>query len=342
MGPSGSRQVHAAQPDRGPRPADRGRGHGGRAADRRPGRGRAGPVPGPARRDHLPVLQPAGRPHGGEDNVLLPAQLAGAARTAVRGRGPPSCWQRLGIEGHKRRLPGAAVGWPAAAGGDRPGAGELARSCCWRTSRPGRWTRRPARRSARLLRRAERRRARRWCLITHDPALAGTVRRPHDRDRGRQVVEGQAGHSCGCGGAGMSRPTTSWPLLGSALLAGWARSGPPPRYAAAQGADGRARHAVLLVSTASATLGFALLAASNAPFQHAFAAQRGADVAVSVNAARASSQRSWPAPAVSPGSPRRPGRSPRPRSRCSSAASRSGRSCWLGAPRPAARSTTWC
>ena len=44
---------------------------------------------------------------------------------------------------------------------------------------------------------------------------------------------------------------------------------------------------VLLVSTASATLGLALLAASNAPFQHAFAAQHGADVTVTVNPARA-------------------------------------------------------
>jgi hypothetical protein len=46
---------------------------------------------------------------------------------------------------------------------------------------------------------------------------------------------------------------------------------------------------VLLVSTASATLGFALLAASNTPFTHAFDAQHGADVTVTVNAARASS-----------------------------------------------------
>ncbi len=46
---------------------------------------------------------------------------------------------------------------------------------------------------------------------------------------------------------------------------------------------------VLLVSTASATLGFALLAASNTPFVHAFGAQRGADVTVTANAARASS-----------------------------------------------------
>jgi putative ABC transport system permease protein len=46
---------------------------------------------------------------------------------------------------------------------------------------------------------------------------------------------------------------------------------------------------VLLVSTASATLGFALLAASSAPFTHAFGAQHGADVTVTANAARASS-----------------------------------------------------
>ena len=46
---------------------------------------------------------------------------------------------------------------------------------------------------------------------------------------------------------------------------------------------------VLLVSTASATLGFALLAASSGPFQKAFGAQHGADVTVTANAARASS-----------------------------------------------------
>ena len=44
---------------------------------------------------------------------------------------------------------------------------------------------------------------------------------------------------------------------------------------------------VLLVATASATLGLALLAATHGPFTHAFAAQRGADVTVTANAARA-------------------------------------------------------
>jgi putative ABC transport system permease protein len=45
---------------------------------------------------------------------------------------------------------------------------------------------------------------------------------------------------------------------------------------------------VLFVATASATLGLALLAASNGPFTRAFSAQRGADVTVTANAARAS------------------------------------------------------
>jgi putative ABC transport system permease protein len=45
---------------------------------------------------------------------------------------------------------------------------------------------------------------------------------------------------------------------------------------------------VVLVSTASATLGLTLLAASNTPFQHAFGAQDGAHATVTVNTARAS------------------------------------------------------
>jgi putative ABC transport system permease protein len=45
---------------------------------------------------------------------------------------------------------------------------------------------------------------------------------------------------------------------------------------------------VLLVSTASATLGLALLAAANGPFNQAFASQRGADAAVAINSASAS------------------------------------------------------
>jgi putative ABC transport system permease protein len=47
---------------------------------------------------------------------------------------------------------------------------------------------------------------------------------------------------------------------------------------------------VMLATAASATLGTGLLADSDAPFDHAFAAQRGADVAVTV-AARAGNGR---------------------------------------------------
>jgi putative ABC transport system permease protein len=49
--------------------------------------------------------------------------------------------------------------------------------------------------------------------------------------------------------------------------------------------------AVLLISTASATLGFALLAATNGPFDTAFAAQRGADEALVLNTGHASAAR---------------------------------------------------
>lgn len=66
-----------------------------------------------------------------------------------------------------------------------------------------------------------------------------------------------------------------------------------PVLRAASGRAGRRRtqtfviFLVLLVSGASATLGLALLAAANAPFDHAFSAQHGADAAVSVNPSRA-------------------------------------------------------
>ena len=98
---------------------------------------------------------------------------------------------------------------------------------------------------------------------------------------------------------------------------------------------------VLLVSTASATLGLTLLAASNTPFVHAFGAQRGADVSVTVNAAHASSA-ALAATGRLGGVTAAAGRSASPRSRRSPAASRSGRSRWSAAPHPAARSTTWC
>ena len=99
---------------------------------------------------------------------------------------------------------------------------------------------------------------------------------------------------------------------------------------------------VVLVSTASATLGLALLAASNTPFQHAFGAQDGAHVTVTVNTARASAADLAATRHLGAASPRRPGRSPSLWSRQNTGDSRSARWRWLGALRRAARSTTSC
>ena len=64
-------------------------------------------------------------------------------------------------------------------------------------------------------------------------------------------------------------------------------------------AGGVARHkvqavvivVVLLVSTASATLSLALLSAANAPFQHAFSAQRGADATLTIDSSKVDSRK---------------------------------------------------
>ena len=81
---------------------------------------------------------------------------------------------------------------------------------------------------------------------------------------------------------------------------------------------------VLLVATASATLGLALLAATNGPFTHAFGAQRGADVTVTVNAARATNAELAATGSRLRGDRRWPGRSPRPPSWPTSRASPGG------------------
>ena len=87
----------------------------------------------------------------------------------------------------------------------------------------------------------------------------------------------------------MNRPDVNWPDVN------WPRAIARWLAAIRTATGGLRRHKlqaivigmVLLVSTASATLGLALLAANNAPFQHAFSAQHGAHVAVTVNTARA-------------------------------------------------------
>ena len=54
---------------------------------------------------------------------------------------------------------------------------------------------------------------------------------------------------------------------------------------------------VLLVSSAASVLGLALAVDSNAPFDQAFAAQRGADAVVT---AQATAARGWPRPGGCP------------------------------------------
>jgi putative ABC transport system permease protein len=84
---------------------------------------------------------------------------------------------------------------------------------------------------------------------------------------------------------------------------------------------------VLFVATASATLGLALLAATNGPFTHAFSAQRGADVTVTANAARASNADLAATVHVSG---------------VTALAGPFAEATVQVGPRPAGRSTTWC
>ncbi len=58
---------------------------------------------------------------------------------------------------------------------------------------------------------------------------------------------------------------------------------------------------VVLVSTAASTLALGLLVASNAPFDHAFATQHGADVTAAINSARPRRPPGWRPPPGCPG-----------------------------------------
>ncbi len=91
-----------------------------------------------------------------------------------------------------------------------------------------------------------------------------------------------------------------------------APAGRPAVKAARAGLTGRRVQAVViglvvLVSTAAATLALGLLVDSNAPFDHAFATQRGAHVTAAVNASQASSGMSACSPGrwISSAAPRR-------------------------------------
>ena len=84
-----------------------------------------------------------------EDNVLLPAQLAGVPRTRARVR-TTELLSALRIDKHRNAYPGRLSGRRAAAGGHRPGAGEPARAAAGRRAhrRPGHRHRRGDRRAA--------------------------------------------------------------------------------------------------------------------------------------------------------------------------------------------------
>ena len=80
------------------------------------------------------------------DNVLLPAQLAGLSRRRARAR-VAELLAALRIERTRTPTPdgcpaGSGSGWRS------PARWSTGPRCCWRTSRPARWTPRPARRSA--------------------------------------------------------------------------------------------------------------------------------------------------------------------------------------------------
>ena len=198
-----------------------------------------------------------------EDNVLLPAQLAGASRRQARARAD-ELLARMGIEEYRNAYPArmsggqrqrvaiarALVNNPAVLLADEPtGALDTA----------------TGQEIGRLLRQLNEG-GQTLVLVTHDPELAERY-----AARTVRIVDGR--------------------------LARRARRGVPVSWfgPVRTATGGMLRHKVqavvigmvLLVSTASATLGLALLAASNAPFQHAFAAQDGADLTVTVNPARA-------------------------------------------------------
>jgi len=74
------------------------------------------------------------------------------------------------------------------------------------------------------------------------------------------------------------------------LIAGLDRPSAGTVNVAGRRIDTLGEGALARIATASATLGFALLATSNGPFNQAFAAQHGADTVLNVNPARASAQ----------------------------------------------------
>ncbi len=144
-----------------------------------------------------------------EDNVLLPAQLAGASRRT----GPRAGGGTAGPAGPRAATATTTrPGCPAASGSGwrSPGPWSTRPSCCWPTSRPARSTPPPGRRSGGCCR-SSTRPGRPW-------SWSPTTRRWPERYAARTVQHRgrAAGRTPACGRAGVSR------------LAGWLRSGPPP------------------------------------------------------------------------------------------------------------------
>ena len=203
-----------------------------------------------------------------EDNVLLPAQLAGASRRQARARAG-ELLERMGIaafrDAYPARMSGgqrqrvaiarALVNQPEVLLADEPtGALDTA----------------TGQEIGRLLRQLNQG-GQTLVLVTHDAELAERY-----AARTVRIVDGRLA-GVGVGALRWGWPRVSW--FGAVRTA----------------TGGLLRHKVqavvlgmvLLVSTASATLGLALLAASNGPFQHAFAAQNGAHLSLTVNPAHA-------------------------------------------------------
>ena len=223
-----------------------------------------------------------------EDNVLLPAELAGASRRQARARAG-ELLARMGIEEHRDAYPArlsggqrqrvaiarALVNSPELLLADEPtGALDTA----------------TGQEIGKLLRQLNEG-GQTLVLVTHDQDAGGTVRGPHRAARGRPGRHRRrAGMSPGRRAAGtrrpgaarMSRPGSSRDHAGSSRRCRRDRPGSGSALhwlgAIRTATGGMLRHKVqaavigmvLLISTASATLGFALLAASNAPFQNAF------------------------------------------------------------------------
>src|ERR1700677_3670799 len=228
------------------------------------------------------------------DNVLLPAQLAGASRRRARTRAA-ELLDRMGLADQRNAYPArlsggqrqrvaiarALVNSPELLLADEPtGALDTA----------------TGQEIGRLL--SELNAAgQTLVLVTHDPALAAryaarTIAIVDGQVAGGPAVPAAAGGAPVTGRAALApRPQGTGAGLGRDASEGGSWLG-PVRTAS----GGMRRHkvqtiviaVVLFVATASATLGLALLAATNGPFNHAFSAQRGADVTVTANAARAS------------------------------------------------------